>query len=255
MRAVAIALISLALTACAARPHVRPMDQARLAIARELVGRRSWPEALVALQRFHAEVPPTSESLTLRGIALREQRIPDEAEADLKKAIRLDEDNSTAHAALAILQDMQGRFDEADEHHKRALELVPRNARYWNDWGFARFSRGKNVQAIEAYRTALQIEPTFRRARTNLGFAYARSGDFTRAAQQFELAETPAAARNNLGVAYESAGLLAPAYDAYLAAVRLEPGFVRARSNLVNVARAVGRELPPDVAPAGAGGR
>lgn len=255
MRSLAIALVLLAATGCAARQRLGKVDQARLAIARELVERRSWPEALVALHRFHADVPPTSESLTLRGIALREQQIPDEAEVDLKQAIRLDKRNAAAEAALAILLDVQGRFDEGARHHKRALELEPRNARHWNDWGFACFSRGKLVEAIEAFRTALQIEPTFRRARTNLGFAYARSGDFTRAAQQFELAEPPAAARNNLGVAYESAGLLAPAYDAYLAAVRLEPGFVRARSNLVNVARAVGRELPPEVAPVGAGGR
>lgn len=252
-----LALLALAgLAACAARPHLRDIDTTRLAVARELVERRAWPEAFAALQRYHAEAPPTAESLTLRGVALREQGLYDEARSDLERATRIDEGYASAHAALAILLDIQSRWEEAEPHHRRALAIEPRNPAYWNDLGFAAFSRGKTSDAVQAFRTALEIEPTFRRARTNLGFAYARSGDFTRAAQQFSLAEPPAEARNNLGVAYEAAGLLAPAFDAYLEAVRLDPRLSRARANLVNVARASGRALPPDVAtePASGGG-
>lgn len=246
------ALVAAALLcACAgARTKPRPLDDARLAVARAMVEHRAWNDALRALERYHASARPTAESLTLRGLALRERGVPEEARADLERAVKLDGRHAPAHAALAVLHDMDGRYADGERHHRRALELAPRDASYWNDYGFALFARGRNDQALAALRKAVELEPTQRRARTNLGFAYARSGDFTRAAKQFELAEPPAQASNNLGVAYEAAGLLGPAYEAYLAAVRLDPGLARARENLVDVARALGRPLPPDVATA-----
>ncbi|ACG74134.1 Tetratricopeptide TPR_2 repeat protein [Anaeromyxobacter sp. K] len=239
----------LALCACAgAGSRSRPLDEARLAVARAMVEHRAWNDALLALDRYHASAGPCAESLTLRGVALRERGVHEEARADFEHALRLDGRWAPAHAALAVLHDVDGAYDEGERHHRKALELAPRNASYWNDYGFALFARGRNDKALQALRKAVELEPTLRRARTNLGFAYARAGDFTRASQQFDLAEPPAEARNNLGVAYEAAGLLAPAYDAYLAAVRADPGLARARANLADVARSLGRALPADVA-------
>jgi len=222
---------------------------ARKKLTSELVARQEWETAFAYADDLHREQPRDAEVLVLRGKIYREKGLPTEAENDLLSAIRLDENFAEAHAALAIVYDVGMRPHEAEKHHKEAVRLDPRNAMYLNNLGFSLYLRGKNQEAIKVYSEAARMMPTNRRLRTNLGFALAATGDFRRAAHEFEMGGVPAEAKNNLGFAYERKGDLKNAYELYAEAVRLDPASTKVRSNLANAAKILGRELPEDLPP------
>lgn len=228
---------------------------ARKRLTRELIARQDWREAFFYADQLHRERPKDAEVLVLRGIVYREQGFTQEAETDLKEALVRDSKQAEGHAALGMLYDATDRGVEAEKLHRRANELSPDNPAYLNNLGFSLFLRSKHSDAIKVYQQASRLDPTNRRIRTNLGFAYAASGDWPRAAYEFDKGGmTPAQARNNLGFAYERKGDLATAYGLYIEAVHLDPNCTQARANLVAVAAKLGRELPADL-PAGPDGK
>ena len=222
---------------------------ARKRLALELIEKRDWTHAFFYADQLHREAPEDAEVLVLRGTIYRERGLPAEAEADLNEAIKL-ADLPEAHAALGIMYDMTHRGELAEPHHRRAVTLSKNNPAYLNNLGFSLFLRQKNKEAIEAYQRAVRMSPVTPRIRTNLGFAYAATGDFPRAAREFEMGAPPPDAKNNLGLAYERKGDLTNAYNLYIEALRLDPRCSTARANLVYVARRLGKEIPEDVSKA-----
>jgi Flp pilus assembly protein TadD len=252
MRHAAILATLAIASGCAATSSSAKPDtfQARKQLTRELIARQDWREAFFYADQLHRERPKDAEVLVLRGTVYREQGLVAEAEADLRQALARDSKLAEAHAALGLLLDANGRGAEGEEQHRKANALAPENPAYLNNLGFSLFLRGKHAEAIKAYRQAARLDPTNRRIRTNLGFAYAASGDWPRAAQEFDRGgATPAQAKNNLGFAYERKGDLGTAYGLYVEAVRLDPEFEKARANLLAVATKLGRPLPDDLSP------
>jgi Flp pilus assembly protein TadD len=255
MRVTTAALVSCfatVLVACAGSSSVgdRSLNM-RKRVLGELVSQRDWPAAFDAARELHAEHPDDAEVLTARGIIYREQRLYREAEDDLKAAVAEAPRLSAAHAALGVLWDIQSRFDEALAEHRRAVELEENNPEYLNNLGFSLLAHDKTQEAIEVLRKAVSLDPTSARVRNNLGFAYGKAGDFREAARQFSLGGTAAQAKNNLGFAYEAQGNLAQAYELYAEAARLDPTLERARANLTHVAERLNRPLPDDRRPPG----
>ncbi len=249
-RSAALALLLTGLGACAGA-QVKHSDTygARKGLAEEFVRRADWPRAFALVDGLHREDPRDAEVLALRGVIYREQKLNREAEADLAEAVKLNPDYALAHSNLAILLDQQGRGEEAVEHHRRATALEPQNAGYVNNLAFSLFVHGKSREAIPVFHQALRLDPTNPRIRNNLGFAYARAGDFPHAAEHFAMGGPPAEAKNNLGYAYQVGNNFAQAFDSYVEALRLQPGLTRARQNLNEVARRLGRPIPADLPP------
>jgi Flp pilus assembly protein TadD len=255
-----VLLMAGLLSACSAL-HQKRNDTfvARKRLTSELIEKRDWVHAFYYAEELHREAPEDPEVLVLRGTIYRERGLPAEAEADLKEAIDLG-DLAEAHAALGIMYDMTGRGELAEPHHQRAVTLSRNNAAYLNNLGFSLFLRHKHQEAIAAYQRAARMSPVTPRIRTNLGFAYAATGDFPRAAREFEMGAPPAEAKNNLGLAYERKGDLTNAYALYIQALHLDPRCSPARANLVYVAKKLGKEVPEDVSkepaePAGRSGK
>jgi Flp pilus assembly protein TadD len=223
---------------------------ARNTLARELMSRGDWARAFAMLDELHRERPEDPDVLALRGIVYRERGLFDDAETDLKAALKQAPKSGDVHAALGILYDVQMR-SEAEAEHREAVRLAPNNPAFLNNLGFSLYLRHKFKEAIKAYESAARLAPLSRRVRTNLGFACAATGDLRRAAREFQMGgSSEADAKNNLGFAYERRGDMANAFDLYLEALRLDPKAQRARSNLVHAALVLGRPLPPEVAPA-----
>jgi Flp pilus assembly protein TadD len=247
-RALPLALVLASACASSAQSQKPDTYEARKRLAHELIARQDWPEAFFYVSQLYRERPADVETLVLRGTIYREQGMREEAEADLREALKKRGDLAEAHAALGLLLDETGRGGEGEEHHRRANSLSPENPAYLNNEGFSLFLRGKHAEAIKLYLHAARLDPTNRRIRTNLGFAYAASGDWPRAAHEFEKGgASPARAKNNLGFAYERRGDLGTAYGLYLEAVRLDPRCAQARVNLTAVAQKLGRPLPDDL--------
>jgi Flp pilus assembly protein TadD len=245
--ALALVVAAQLLSACSLLQQKRSDTfVARKRLTLELIEKRDWTHAFYYADELHREAPDDAEVLVLRGTVYRERGLPAEAEADLDEAIKLS-DLPEAHAALGILFDMTGKGEQAEAHHQRAVTLGKNNPAYLNNLGFSLFLRHKYQEAITAYQRAVRMSPVNHRIRTNLGFALAASGDFPRAAKEFEMGGQPADARNNLGLAYERKGDLGNAYAMYIEALRLDPRCSPARANLVYVAKRLGKEIPQDV--------
>jgi Flp pilus assembly protein TadD len=243
--ALAGAVAAGAAACAAAKPKPDAAYIASAKLARELVARGSWDRAFTILDELHRQQPDDAEILTLRGIVYRERGLYADAETDLKAALVAAPTSPEAHAALGILYDVQLR-PEAEAQHRDAVRLAPNNAAYLNNLGFSLFLRQHFKEAIGEYEKAARLAPASHRVRTNLGFACAAAGDFRRAAREFRMGGTESEAMNNLGFAYERRGELANAYDAYLAALRLDPAAGKARSNLVHAAAVLGRPVPTE---------
>jgi Flp pilus assembly protein TadD len=239
--------VSIALGCSAKRKPAPNVARVRLAVAAQRLDQRDWSGAIQAVEPLPERADDRVAALTLRGIALREKGLLDEAAADLTDALKLNEDWAPTHAALAGVYNLRRDVERAAVHHGRAVEIEPENARYLNDLAFSLYVRSKPKEALPLYQRALRAAPDDRRIRNNYGFALARTGDFSRAAQQFELGGTAAEAKNNLGYAYEQAGNLPQAFDRYVEALRLDSTLRRAHSNLRHVAQQLQRPIPADV--------
>lgn len=242
------AAVLVAGAGCAgARRSDDPTHALRLAVADQLAARGDWPGAFRAADALAREAPHDARARLLRARALRHTGAVDEAEAGLRALLQDEPKDAAAHAELAVLCEHTKRPDEALVHHREALRLEPGSPRYLNNLAFALELRGRSREAVPLLEQALRGDPADPRLRNNLGFALAATGDYARAARQFELAGTRAQARNNLGVAYERAGDLLQAYDTYLEAVQIDASFATARVNLEHVARVLGRVLPAGI--------
>jgi Flp pilus assembly protein TadD len=229
----------------AAKPKPDAAYVASAKLAREMVARGEWERAFSILDELHRQQPDDAEILTLRGIVYRERGLYTDAEADLKAALAAAPASPETHAALGILYDVQLR-PEAEAQHREAVRLAPASAAYLNNLGFSLYLRQHFKEAIVEYEKAASLAPLSHRVRTNLGFACAANGDLRRAAREFRMGGTESDAMNNLGFAYERRGELSNAYDAYLAALRLDPAAGKARSNLVHAAAVLGRPVPTE---------
>jgi len=245
LRIVVVAALLQAM-ACASSEAQRNRGLRRDMLA-ALVERHDWNSAFPVARQILEEDPEDALALAYRGTIYREQFLFEEAEADFKRALKLNERLAYAHSGLGVLYDVQERSSEAEAHHRRAVELEPNKASYLNNLGFSLYVHGKARQAIPVLRDALHIDPTDQRLQNNLAFAYAQAGDFARAWQHFQLGSGTAEAKNNLGFAYERQDSLSQAYEQYAAALRIDPTLVRARRNLEHVAQRLGRPLPDDL--------
>jgi Flp pilus assembly protein TadD len=128
MNRIKLAVVAaLLLGACAGSSNAQRPDTfaARKQLTRELVARHDWPEAFFYANQLRSERPNDVDALVLRGTVYREQGLTEEAEADLREALRLNEAVADAHAGLALLFDETGRSEEAEAHHARAIALAP----------------------------------------------------------------------------------------------------------------------------------
>lgn len=242
----ALALGLAALAGCAHRPAApvtKSTYEARRQIARELVAQGEWQPAFSYIEQLRREKGDDAETLVLRATIYRERSLLDEAEGDLRDAIRLAPALASARAGLGIIADMRRRPQEAEENLRMAVKLEPSNAAFLNNLGFSLFLHGKIKDAIAHYEQAARLAPTVRRTRTNLGFAYAARGDLHRAAREFEMGGTPVEAKINLGFAYERRGDMANAYTLYEEAHHMDPRSIRARANLTHAAEVTGHPL------------
>lgn len=241
------------MTACASQNDELRLTgdpyQARKRLAGELLARRELNGALAYIEQLRAERPGDLDTQVLRGVVLREKGMLDQAQVDLEAVLKRDSKRADAHEALAVLLDQRHEGEKALSHHRAALKIQPDNSALQNNLGFSLFLHGQPREALPYLQKAAQAQPTNRRIRTNLGFALAGSGDFARAAREFELGGTPAEAKNNLGFAYERQGNLGQAFEHYVLAIRMNPRANEPRNNLRHVAATMQRRVPDDLPP------
>lgn len=196
-------------------------------------------EALDFLRQAEAVAPDDHLTLVEQGRTLSDLGRLTEAEAVLRRAIRVRD--ATAEYNLANVLDRLDRWDEAREHYNRAVEINPFHTRALNNLGIGFSRRGDPQQAVLAYRRAIAVAPEVVDSYTNLSAALGALGRFREALEATDAAikldPGAADAHSNRGIALFQLGRRDDARAAFEAALRLVPTHASARRNLAMVNR------------------
>ncbi|WP_296219473.1 type IV pilus biogenesis/stability protein PilW [Pseudomonas sp. UBA2684] len=105
------------------------------------------------------------------GIGYLQQGASERAKVPLKKALELDPSSADAHAALALVFQIEMEAKLADEHFRKALSQRPSDARLLNNYGSFLFEQKRYEDAFERYQQAAQdnLYPERSRVFENLG--------------------------------------------------------------------------------------
>lgn len=150
-----------------------------------------------------------------------------------------------AHNNLGVLLDQRGDSEAAVRHYRETLRLKPDHVEAMNNLGLLFAARGHHEQAIDWYRRALAIRADAHDVHVNLGMAILAIGRPDEALDVFdevirvqEASEATrgsrgtALAENGRGMALAQLGRRSAAADAFQLAIRVDPSYVEAWSNL-----------------------
>lgn len=98
------------------------------------------------------------------------------AEWELKRAIQLDPNNSSAHEWFGIYLQSRGRFDESLVEKKLARKFDPINPGIIANVGYTLFFARRYDEAMEQYRKALELRPNYAWCYVALGESYLQKG-------------------------------------------------------------------------------
>lgn len=105
------------------------------------------------------------------GIGYLQQGETERAKVPLKKALELDSSNADAHAALALVFQIEMEPKLADEHFRKAISQRRDDARLLNNYGSFLFEQKRYQDAMERYTQAAKdnLYPERSRVFENLG--------------------------------------------------------------------------------------
>jgi Flp pilus assembly protein TadD len=165
------------------------------------------------------------------------------AEAALRKGVRLLPDDAEAHSALGVALLAMGKTEEALTVLTRSRDLDPGSAARRGNLGTVLFMRGKVPEAIKEYEIEVRLVPGDPRDRSDLGTALLAQGDFTHAIPELrraiELDPKRATFRSNLGYALQLSGKVGDAIFEYRESLKLDP---KLSSAWINLATALARD-------------
>ena len=105
------------------------------------------------------------------GLGYLQQGASGRAKVPLKKALDLDPSSADAHAALALVFQVEMEPKLADEHYRKALSQRGGDARLLNNYGSFLYEQKRYEEALERYQQAAQdtLYPERSRVFENLG--------------------------------------------------------------------------------------
>ncbi len=125
----------------------------------------------------------------LIGVTYHHQGKVDDAIAELREGIRLDEDDPTIRNSLGNAFLAQGKLDEAIDAYREAIRLGPRyNLPHLNLGDLLLTRQGKLDLAIEHYREAVRLDSDYDPAHVHLGYALQLSGKVDQAIAEYRTA-------------------------------------------------------------------
>jgi tetratricopeptide (TPR) repeat protein len=185
--------------------------------------------------RLHQQVSPDDHhGLVEQGQCLIDLGRPVEAEAVLRRALRVPD--AAAEYNLGVALERQARWDEAGRHYERAVALDPFHARALNNLALLFARRGDRAGARRLHDRALAASPDSLEIQTNVATSFLLEGRTADALallrRAIALDPQSADAHNALGVALAQAGRTEEAMAAFREAVRLAPDHADAQANL-----------------------
>jgi tetratricopeptide (TPR) repeat protein len=134
--------------------------ETKIAHARSLCEKGSWPEALAFAQQWAAENPADAKAWFYAGVALAAAGRLVEAESNYRRALKLDTTDFKAWNNLAgLLFGALNRPAEAAQCLMQALQLDPGNPLGWANLASMNGQLGRHAQALDCAERALALDP------------------------------------------------------------------------------------------------
>ena len=153
----------------------------------------------------------------------------DEALANCRRAVELEDHLPAVYVTLARIHDGAGKHDLAIEEFQHALQLNPRDPDALSGTAGALEHAGRITDAEANYQRAAAMRPDAWDGYNNLGFFYSRQGRFADALAQFEhvveLTPDNAQAYSNIGGMQLLLGNFGAAETAFQKSIQLAPSY------------------------------
>jgi len=117
------------------------------------------PEARLYLEKALAIYPAYAEALAMRGILERGTE-PEQALADLEKALKYDPDYAMGYVAIGSMYTQLGRFDDAIRPLERAMAMMPNRWQPYYEMSLARMGQQEFSAALQNIEQAFRLAPT-----------------------------------------------------------------------------------------------
>lgn len=189
-----------------------------------------------------ADKPDYFEAYNTYGILLIKRREYAAAEEQFKRTLELRGDYAIAYANIAVAQALLGKPEEAEANLEKAVRLSGDSASpsTWintlRDVALAYGERGNYEKAADNLKRILFIDPNNMPARANLALAFCKLNRFDEALQVIEpVAQSnynDAAVYNAYGLALLGKNRKTDAAEQFEKALKLKPDFTEAKENL-----------------------
>ena len=150
--------------------------------------------------------------------------------------VRQNPNSAPNHVELGWSLFQKGQYNDALAEYKKAIDLDDKNYRAIYYSGLAYRQVEKYDLAISSLQKALEIAPKSFEAHYDLGLLYQHNGKFEQALQEFKLAYklNPGSTEiiYNLGQVYEKMGKIDEAKYHYQSALEFDPKFTKAKEAL-----------------------
>lgn len=143
-----------------------------------------------ARQQSPANLPDAARINTQLGVDYARQGRLDVAEEKLRRAIEQDPSYAGAHTALAYVLTQRGQTAEAEREYRRSVSLDPSDPGTHNNFGVLLCGQGKTAEADKEFMLAIRDRgyATPEAAWTNAGVCARKAGDLDRAEENFRQA-------------------------------------------------------------------
>jgi DNA-binding winged helix-turn-helix (wHTH) protein/tetratricopeptide (TPR) repeat protein len=108
------------------------------------------------------------------------------AEAEFRKALKLDPNLVSAHQRYGSYLTFMGRFEESIRHYETALELDPFSLQINMNLATTYYLRGEYERAINHLNKTSELEPNYMPTHFVLGSAYVQQGRLEEAIEEFQ---------------------------------------------------------------------
>jgi tetratricopeptide (TPR) repeat protein len=231
----------------AQRGRVNVSPTRAVEMAGQLYTQRQFAQAAKVCRQILTARPGNGDAHNILGVSLAALGKPEEAIAELRRAVKLNPQAPSYHANLGEVLRQNKRLDEAEQSLEAAVRLDPKNAQSLNNLGIIRYEQRKYVDAAKIYREALAVRPTMAEALNNLGNALRMTGDLDGAIEAYQEALTQRAnyaeAYNNLGTLLQQDKRPEEAEHALRKAIQQNPKYVEAHNNLAQLLAAQKKDV------------
>jgi protein O-GlcNAc transferase len=202
-------------------------------------------EAVRLYREYLGRYPGRADVRVFLGAALLNLDRPEEALAEVARAVALDRRYAKAHVLAGRIHAGRLAWGPAQQAYQAALELDPSDRETWYFSGRAWYEENRFEKAVEAFRKALELGAGQSRVHENLGLALEALGRPEEAEKTYrravELSTTEYRPALAYGTFLQKQDRLEGSVEMLTRALRLEPGAVEVHFELGKVLSRLGR--------------